>query len=249
MILIRPPARYSEGALTLRRALGDNARLSRRETPLRRYTHVINWGNSQPVATYTHQRLYNKPLAVARAVDKLRCFNTLKEGNVNVPAYSTNYADVSGDIVLARHLLSASGGAGITVLRRGDEAVEAPLYVQYIPKVKEYRVHVMNGEAIFVQQKRRRSNNEQSRDDRLIRNYDNGWVFTLTEEGTVPPHITEESVHAVQALGLDFGAVDIIEGRDDGKPYVLEVNCAPGLSSPTLIDAYTRGVLALTLPS
>jgi glutathione synthase/RimK-type ligase-like ATP-grasp enzyme len=41
------------------------------------------------------------------------------------------------------------------------------------------------------------------------------------------------------ALGLDFGAVDIIQD-DGGNFYVLEVNTAPGLEGQT-IKSYAEG--------
>ena len=38
-----------------------------------------------------------------------------------------------------------------------------------------------------------------------------------------------EATKAVAALGLDFGAVDVIYNEKYGRAYVLEVNTAPGL--------------------
>jgi D-alanine-D-alanine ligase-like ATP-grasp enzyme len=49
-------------------------------------------------------------------------------------------------------------------------------------------------------------------------------------------------VNAVVALGLDFGAVDLLIG-DDGQTYVLEVNTAPACSPMTAacyIGAFQR---------
>jgi len=39
---------------------------------------------------------------------------------------------------------------------------------------------------------------------------------------------------AVSALGLDFGAVDIIYNEHENQYYVLEVNTAPGLEGTTV---------------
>jgi D-alanine-D-alanine ligase-like ATP-grasp enzyme len=46
------------------------------------------------------------------------------------------------------------------------------------------------------------------------------------------------SVEAVAALGLDFGAVDIIEDKE-GNFYVLEINTAPGLEGHT-VTSYAK---------
>ena len=47
----------------------------------------------------------------------------------------------------------------------------------------------------------------------------------------VSEELTSLGKQAVDALGLDFGAVDIILGAD-GRYSVLECNSAPGVESP-----------------
>ena len=56
--------------------------------------------------------------------------------------------------MVVRHRLQGSGGEGIELVKTG-ELPDAPLYVRYIPKHDEYRVHVALGEAIDVQRKAR----------------------------------------------------------------------------------------------
>jgi glutathione synthase/RimK-type ligase-like ATP-grasp enzyme len=100
-----------------------------------------------------------------------------------------------------------------------------------------------------VQQKRRRNGDALTGDAALIRNAANGWVFAVNDVRFTSPEIEEKvrsySVAAVKALGLDFGAVDIIVNKKGTEAYVLEVNTAPGIESPTVLAAYVeyiRGV-------
>jgi len=51
------------------------------------------------------------------------------------------------------------------------------------------------------------------------------------------------SIAAVDALCLDFGAVDIIYNEHEDKYYVLEVNSAPGLEGTTL-EKYVEALTA-----
>ena len=46
-------------------------------------------------------------------------------------------------------------------------------------------------------------------------------------------HTKTTAIKAVQALGLDFGGVDIVE-TPDGTGYVIEVNTACGLHGTTI---------------
>jgi glutathione synthase/RimK-type ligase-like ATP-grasp enzyme len=224
-------------------------------------TAVINWGCSQLIpelaaAAVNRIRILNKPGAVKLAVNKAAAFTKWKEvGNVPIPKFwldSNSVERGQNDIILVRTQLSASCGDGILVVRPGEPIPSGhSLYVKYVPKVYEYRVHVINGNAVLVQQKRKREDVEQTTDQSLIRNYDNGWVFAVNNvtwvDRAAEVSVREAAVKAVAALGLDFGAVDIVVGKRDSRPYVLEVNTAPGIESPTLLEAYRTAFNNLNL--
>ena len=206
----------------------------------RQYRYLLNWGNSSPIDTAPHVKVINPPQAISNAVNKTKAFQIWSGiSTLNVPMYyiDTPPASFSG-ILLARTNGNSSGGDDIVVIRGGDSIPSAPLYVEYIPKGVEYRVHVVNGKAIFVQQKKRRSEVEQDKDQKLIRSYNNGWVFCPLELDEVSEEVKDAAVHAVNGLGLHFGACDIVIHRDTAKPYILECNTAPGIVSPTLLAAY-----------
>lgn len=63
---------------------------------------------------------------------------------------------------------------------------------------------------------------------KMGRNFGQGFEFKPTVlEGEDYPLI-KAAVGATTAIGLDFAAIDLIEGKD-GKVYVLEANTAPGV--------------------
>lgn len=246
-VAIRPPVRLSNGAKTLKQALGVMAMVVRSNPIPRQYTSVINWGNSTDLSF--NGRVFNPPTAVARAANKLTAFTAMQAAGVPIPEFSTTVPERTTKTViwLARTSLTGSSGEGIVVVRPEDEFPRAPLYVRYIRKDVEYRIHVAFGQAIFLQQKKRRMEGEQTEDQKLIRNYDNGWVFCpITDEDVEGTPMADKlvaaraaAVNAVAACGLDFGAVDLVLDRNNNHaPMVLEINTAPGLSSPGLIQAY-----------
>jgi glutathione synthase/RimK-type ligase-like ATP-grasp enzyme len=149
-----------------------------------------------------------------------------------------------GFTVVERHILNGNSGAGIRLVepvKEGeamDEEVNAvqrcPLYVKYVPKKQEYRIHVCGGEAVDIQRKARRKDVPDENINWKVRNHDNGFIFARNEDGVVPPDVVNQAVNAVKALGLDFGAVDVIFNDKEQQAYVLEVNTAPGLAGETL---------------
>lgn len=240
-IAIRPPARASDGAVTIKKGFDGAARIVRTAPLPLQYRTVINWGNAAELRGLNpNLHVINKPAAVQQASNKLLAFRKFADAGVRIPKFQTEKPVVQKGMWLARHNLCGSGGAGITVIRKGTDVPNAPLYVQYVPKLVEYRIHVAGGQVIFAQEKKRKADGEQTEDQKLIRNYDNGWVFCPTDTATLTEDVRATAMAAVVGLGLDFGAVDLIIGRDDGLAYVLEVNTAPGLSSPGLIQAYVN---------
>lgn len=210
---------------------------------------VINWGNqhTHPITNRrTPVKVINHPTAVARAADKVSTFNVLSRSGVRIPEYTTNSYTASdwvssGNLVYGRRYTNSSQGRGIVVLTQEDAFVSGlPLYTKGIMNGKEYRVHVAFGRVIDFTQKKRRN---ETTVNEYIRNHENGWVF-CREEVIIPPDVAIQSIKAIDALGLDFGAMDVILGRD-GKAYVLEVNSAPGIEQTTLkkyVEAFQRNV-------
>ena len=212
---------------------------------------LVNWGCSTlPVKPLPYQVVINPPDAVARATNKLTAFAKFTEAGVSHPSWWTEKEAVDRkSIVLARTKLTGSGGDGIVVCREGDVLPPAKVYTKYIRKNAEYRLHVFRGAVILIQQKRRDTDAEQTKDQQLIRNHANGWVFAVNDvsfrDDVQRKECEQLAVSAVNALGLDFGAVDLITSLKEGKPYVLEVNTAPGIESPTVLAAYTTAFTKL----
>lgn len=186
---------------------------------------VINWGSSGLPAGIGDAVLNRNS---GRASNKLEAFNALKEAGVCVPNFTTTKAEATWELGLARTILNGSSGRGILLWNRGEQIPDAPLYVEYIKKKHEFRVHVLRGNVIHVQQKKLKNGFEANK----IRSHDNGYVFAVNDI-QVPENVKSQAVAAVAALGLDFGAVDVVYNAKQERAYVLEVNTAPGLCDTT----------------
>jgi hypothetical protein len=105
--------------------------------------------------------------------------------------------------------------------------------IQWIRKFEEYRVHVFRGEVIRVQRKRRKRGVE---NDPNIWSENRGWVLVECESPfSWLDHLAKK---AIESLGLDFGAVDIVRSKWGGL-FVLEVNTGPGIT-PGGVDKYAE---------
>jgi len=151
---------------------------------------------------------------------------------------------------------TADGGDGVLDAGRGagssgdggvaGSIVRAPLYTKYVKKAEEYRVHVVRGEVIDVQMKRKRQEVPNEEVDYKVRNSANGWVY-CRDGVTAPECVRSAAIGAVASCGLDFGAADVGFNRHKDQAYVFEVNTAPGLEGTTL-DRYYEALAGL-LPS
>jgi glutathione synthase/RimK-type ligase-like ATP-grasp enzyme len=203
----------------------------------------INWGSSvRPARINVGSNVINFPANVGWASNKLQAFEMMHAHRVNIPVFIFSHQlakDVidAGRTLVARTILNGHSGAGIHILDKNTEFVEAPLYTEYIKKKDEYRVHVHNGHVFFIQRKARKLDVLDDEVNWKVRNHANGFIYA-NQNVELPIEAKENACLAVRALGLDFGAVDIIHGMD-GEFYVLEVNTAPGLTGTTL-DKYVE---------
>lgn len=249
----------SEGAKTLAAALGiKRIRHEHSKYSYKNGDVVINWGGSKLPPEVAKAKIINAQDAISLCTNKLHFFQNFSgiEG-VNIPNFTTDKDKVSEwlkekRVVFARTKLNGMGGKGIVEMEGPDcEIEDAQLYVEYIPKKEEYRIHVVNGEIISEQRKgaKIRFNQRIDPDDLpidapepinwRIRNLENGFVFVRNDDKEVPNCVKEQALNIFVKTGLDFFAADIIYNAHREKAYILELNTAPGLQGTTLEDYTT----------
>ena len=199
---------------------------------------VVYWGGNHNIDDWDSDSLnYNR----RDANNKLSCLQTLTEdGLPTVPWTADNtlalqwFTDQQKTLV-ARTLLTSHSGKGIIICDPKERGlVYAPLYTQYIKKTYECRVHVFNGQVIDAQIKRKVADYEGERNT-AVRNIHTGWVY-CREDFVLAVPAANLAVAAVAAVGLNFGAVDLIYNQHYNQFYILEINTAPGLEGTTLIN-------------
>lgn len=213
---------------------------------------VINWGATRIPEFVTNggTRILNSPERVAIASNKTKCFSVLRDHDVRIPPMTTEYATAlawvqGGDVVLARTILNGSSGAGIVIMdseHPDTHEVSAPLYVKYIKKRHEFRLHFHSGnDTPFLIQRKGLSREWANHNDvnPMIRNLANGYIFVRNEDLEVPEDVITQSRKAFIASRLHFGAIDVIYNEKQNKAYVLEINTAPGLVGTTVTDYAT----------
>ena len=223
---------------------------------------IINWGNSTTSLSHLPStRVINKTASVRKASHKGEFFQAISEYNVanpddpvSIPEWTIKKSEASkwyrdGNDVVCRDVLQGHSGDGLTVVNYDDEVIASQalpsslLYTKYVKKRDEYRVHVMDGVAFFVQKKcvplsRTGEVNYQ------VRNHSNGFIFTI-EDLNPDESILLEAIKSVKALGLDFGAADVIWNERRQKATVIEVNTACSVSGATTLQRYKAALKAL----
>jgi glutathione synthase/RimK-type ligase-like ATP-grasp enzyme len=221
---------------------------------------VINWGRSDFgcfnwVFEGPWPRVINGPFDVSKASCKRETLIRLRDNNVKTLPF-TEVKQIAeewqqeGHTIIARTLLRANSGRGIVKCEPEVDIPNAPLYTKYVRKLTEWRVHVAGGRVIDIQRKIARPGSTPT--DWNIRNHANGFIFQRDYNREVwHDEIGDEALLAVDALGLDFGAVDIawasgntLNGDISDCPVVFEVNTAPGLEGTTL-ENYRDALLHL----
>lgn len=231
---------------------------------------LINWGSYNTLPANCGMYI-NLPVRVADTSNKRTFFEMCTAGtypihtigDVNpqqvtpfprIPNWTINpdtaehWINDDGHTVVARLSLTGHSGAGIIICEPSDDTAivpHAPLYVKYIKKKHEYRIHFIgSSDTYFVQRKARRHGFENP--NWMVRNTAGGFIYVNDADnvGPVPDDVLTQAKLAFNVSQLDFGAVDVIWNDHEEKAYVLEINTAPGLEGKTL-EFYRDNLLEL----
>lgn len=179
-------------------------------------------------------RPHQVPVSFLQGIDKIRQFQAFHAAGVAAPPFALSLKDAAAlpsKLVVVRSLIDASEGKGISIVEKEALQQQAPLYTAYIPKKKEFRVHVFNSQVIDVQEKRKRRTEGEQREFQ-VRNTANGYVFC--RDNVFPPvDCGPVALAAVRSLGRTYGAVDVVWNEKQNKCFVLEVNSRPGMEGTT----------------
>lgn len=235
-VVIETGGRPSSGAQRLARALIIKKLNTDTTWQPQRGDTIINWGCARE--RFEDGVYINKPEDVARAGSKRRSFGRMRRAHIQIPEFTTTSQVAQqwlaeGHKVIARTVDQGHGGRGMVMLNEHDILIDGPLFVKYISKKYEYRVHVANNRAIDTQMKRRRNGLEREDVNYQIRVASNGWVYCRGGVAA-PQQVLDQALLAVQALRLDFGAVDIGYTVRTERATVYEVNTAPGIEGLTV---------------
>jgi len=234
-LFVAPYKMGSESAKLLAQALGVKRIDGTKIMP--RNTTIINWGREDLTPrTRGGLRILNQNASVSVAKNKLNTFSCLNSNGVSIPDYTQSKTTVvewlrNDGFAYGRRHVAGQQGSGIEIVTADSYHIpDCPLYTKAIHKAHEYRVHVAGGQVIDFSKKKRRAGSDSSG---LIKNSSNGWVF-CRDDVYLPDPVKEQALKAMQAVGLDFGALDVVYKERDDKAYVLEINTAPGIEGTTL---------------
>lgn len=215
------------------------------------YTPAINWGLSarlsRPMET---EGVLNAD--ISKAQSKVLAFTDLEALGLPVPRWSKDYDTlrqrIGGERLILARRDGLSHGAGMSLVDSGasSSGLHADFFVERLSYHREFRVHVFQGSVIHSQVKVKSG---EAPDGVLARNFENGWLYTSQNiERYVPVATLKQAqdlaVSCMAQLGLDFGAVDLLQNKK-GKIFFLEVNSAPALRSDATFGAYLKAIKEL----
>ena len=256
---VLPYKQGSKSAKALAEALGGKVlKIKDSKYKPRNSDVVVNWGSiNRPDGLDTAQAylcvdLINDFNDIRKASNKKLFFELLKDTGLT-PNHYLKKEDIPDDQypIVCRTIVSGHSGDGIVIANDAGSLVDAPLYVSYIKKKDEYRVHLGKKyefvgqndhddvthqyvtKVIAIQRKARSLSNDTP--NWLVRTHANGFNF-VRENVNPPASVVEAAIQAFNLTSLDFGAVDVIYNQHKEKAYVLEINTAPGLEGQTIQD-------------
>lgn len=191
---------------------------------------VLSWGCSydgpKPCLN-GHVNMYNK----------FSCFNKFREAGVLCPktfaVEAVDWRNIREGFPWLARKKQHSKGKDIEVCQSRADVQrvlnngEHSFFSVWIPTDMEYRVWVLGDKAFATYKKVFKGEGEY---EGFMRNRRFGFSFQKRDDLRGNHQIEGPCIKAVKALGMDWGAVDILKGKD-GKYYMLEVNSMPNIDT------------------
>jgi len=192
----------------------------------------IRWGCTSNLPN-PDAKVINSAKAIHRVSDKLEFRRTLNEHDL-CPATWFHYTDVpfkalEKGVVIRPRIHSRGRRIWLVkdMLALKSKCLELGEYYisEYVDKVEEYRVFVVQGRAVCVAKKTPDNPNA------LAWNVAKGGRFDNVRWNDWNVKAVRIAIEGFNLSGLDFGGVDIMVDKE-GECTILEINSAPSLTSP-----------------
>lgn len=188
---------------------------------------IVRWGNSIPL-NLENSIVYNTATANALASNKYKSRRLMLKEGISCPVLISN---VSNTFPVIARPHKHTKGQDFIILNNQEELtnhydINNWYYSEFIDKTQEFRVHCTHGKVLRLLEKPNPNNGN------VMWNFDanEDMSFKIIKWSDAKPYknVITEALKAMDVVGLDFGAVDVI--LKDGKAYVLEINTSPNLA-------------------
>lgn len=219
---------------------------------------IVNFGSSRLNRALRATRpgwvIMNRPERIPTCASKMNSYQEFRRHAIPTPLLTRDRNEalrwVQQDGIVFVREDGNHQGRGIQIAHDADQlrGLDGDFFSKYLPKTHEYRFHVWGGEVIDVIEKR--NPNIRGNDYPPIFNHQSGYLFYRdgirmpAEDRTAMGQL---AIRAVQALQLDFGAVDMLARRENDILVgyaVCEVNSSPALEGEAARRPYVQKILA-----
>lgn len=229
------------------------------------FRSVVRFGSTTVLPDDNIRIPLNTPDAIKNSANKLLMKQCFKEAGVKTADWAKQNEEIEFEYPIVAKHIKGSRNRGNTKIDNSEQFdawiigkdLNNYIFEKFYNYSREYRLHVSEDGCFYTCRKMLKS--DTPADKRWFRNDSNSvWIVEENEQFDKPVNwdeVIEESVKALKAVGLDFGAVDLRiqsaknkDGKALEKPdfIVIEINSAPSFGEKTL-EHYTELIPKLLL--
>lgn len=229
--------------------------------PLMPFRSVIRLGSTTDLPESTRRVEINSVAAIKNSSSKLLMKLCFDKNKVRTAPWCLP-KDLSDKIaaksllfpIVAKHIFGSRGRGNFLLkdqseldafLTKAAGRISSYIFEQYMPYVREYRLHVNSDGCFYTCRKMLKADTPEGK--RWFRNDSNStWILENNEMFDKPTNwstIVADCVNCLKAVGLDFGACDVrVQSSKDKKGntrkeepdyFIVEINSAPSFGEVT----------------